>query len=236
MKSFKKPLAALVTAGMILPTFGSIPVLAASGVAINSTNFPDAQFREAISVHDTNRDGYLSQQEIDYTINIHCENMGVYSVQGIEYFTELEGLWCKGNHISDWDLSSNTHLKGIWCSNNDFTSLDFTGLDELVWVYCFECQLTSINFRNNPELAYIECNSNPDLSSLDVTQNSKLENLFCSRCGLTSLDLSGNPLLCELAAFKNNLTSLDVSNNPKLKRLDVWDNENLGNVDISGLP
>ena len=230
-------MAALLSATVVLPLFGAIQVDAAGGVAINETNFPDPNFRACIKRDfDSNGDSYLSKEEIFLARNVHCENSNVYFVKGIEHFPYLEGLWCKGNHISEMDLSGNPELRGIWCSFNDFTSLDFSDCKKLEWVYCFNCQLESLNVRNNPAMAFIECNANPNLKELDVSQNDKLENLFCSNCGLTSLDLSNNPLLCELAAFYNDLESLDVSNNPNLKRLDYWHNERLGNVDVSNLP
>lgn len=235
MKRITKLVATIVTAAMVLPFMRGIPVHAAGDIAINRTNFPDDGFRQAITAYDTDGNGWLSDSERNVVRNIHCERMNVGSVQGIEYFPEIIGLWCLGNHISSWDLSANTKLVGIWCSENSFTSLDFSGLHDLEWVYCFNCQLTSINFSDNPKLAYVECNSNPNLGSLDVSHNALLENLYCSSCGLTSLDVSNNPLLCELDCYKNHLTSLNLSNNPNLKRLDVWDNENLGNVDISNL-
>ena len=204
-------------------------------VPINSSNFPDNNFREYVKTFDLDRNGYLSDYELSHVRNIHCENMHIRSVKGIEYFTEIQGLWCLNNQIFNWDLSGNPHLKGIWCSHNNFTSLDFSACPELEWVYCFNCKLESLNIRNNPELAYLECNANPNLKELDLSGNPKLENLFASECGLTSLDLSNNPRMCELAAFKNNLSSIDLSNNPKLKRLDIWYNERLGDVNISNL-
>ncbi len=239
MKKFKKLskiLAGIIATAMIIPNIGAMPEVRAAGdVVINDTNFPDPNFRAAVSAYDTSGDGVLSKNERDMVMNLHCENSGIKSVKGIEYFTEIQGLWCLNNDISSWDLSKNKELVGIWCSHNSFTSLDFTGLDKLEWVYCYNCKLSSLNVKNNPKLAYLECNANPNLTSIDLTHNMYLENLFCSECGLTSLDLSGNPLLCELAAFKNKLTSLNLSNNKLLKRLDIWDNNHLGNVDISGL-
>lgn len=235
MKKITRLLAAGLVALFLMPAFLSLQVNADGGVAINSSNFPDSGFRAAVSSYDTDHNGVLSDAECNAVSNIHCENMGVRSLQGIQYFPNITGLWCLNNNISSMDLSHNTHLVGIWCSNNNFTSLDFTGLPELEWVYCFDNDLRSLNVSNNPNLAYLECNSNPNLGTLDVSHNTKLENLFCSSCGLTSLNVSNNPMLCELDCFKNNLTSLNLSACPKLKRLDIWDNPNLGNVNISNL-
>ena len=237
----KTPLfaAAIVAAAMIAPMVHGTPVQADTtglDIPITAQYFPDDNFRAVVSQkYDSNHNGTLEWTERKDVRNVKCENSNIYSIEGIEYFPSIIGLWCLNNHISSWDLSGNKNLVGIWCSHNDFTSLDFTGLDDLEWVYCFNCKLTSLNFKNNPKLGYLECNANPDLKEIDLSKNTLLENLFCSECGLTSLDLSHNPMLCELDAFKNDLKSLDLSNNPKLKRLDIWDNENLGNVDISKL-
>ncbi len=209
----------------------------AAPVEISESTFPDPNFRALISGPEYDRDGngIIDDSEIALTINIHCEGMGIYSLQGVEYFYALQGLWCQNNNISSVDLSANKDLHGLWCSDNAFTSLDLSQNPELEWVYCYDCNLTYLNVSNNPKMAYIECNTNP-LTSLDVTHNPLLEHLTCGSCSLTSLDLSGNPNLSHLDAFRNCLTSLDVTHNPKLKRLDIWDNAGLGSIDISQNP
>ena len=206
-------------------------------VEINDTNFPDPVFRSVISGPDYDRDGngILDENEISLTINIYCEGMGISSIKGVEYFVNLQGLWCKDNQIASMDLSNNKDLHGVWCSGNLFTSLDFSANPELEWVYCYDCNLTSLNISNNPNMAYVECNTNP-LTSLDLTNNPKLEHLTCGTCELTSLDLSKNPNLSHLDAFSNHLTKLDISHNPKMKRLDIWNNPGLGSIDLSNNP
>lgn len=210
---------------------------AAQAVEINEANFPDPVFRSVVAASDIDRDGngILDETEISLTTNIYCEGMGIRSVQGVEYFTALQGLWCKDNAIESMDLSNNKNIHGVWCSGNSFTSLDFSANPELEWVYCYDCNLTSLNVSNNPKLAYLECNTNP-LGTLDVTHNPVLEHLTCGTCELTSLDVSKNPKLSHLDAFQNHLTNLDVSNNPKMKRLDIWNNPGLGSIDVSKNP
>ena len=214
----------------------SVSAEAKTGVAVNEKNFPDPIFRKCISkAFDEDGNGYLDSDEIFLARNVHCENLGVRSIKGIEHFPYLTGLWCKGNRLTEMDLSHNPGLVGIWCSFNDFTDLDFSDCPDLEWVYCFNCNLKTLNVRNNPKLAYLECNANPDLKELDLSQNRLLENLFASECGLTSLDLSNNPELCDLTAFYNDLEYVDVSKNTKMKRLDIWHNERLKNIDVSNM-
>ncbi|MBO4749637.1 MAG: hypothetical protein J5546_04920 [Lachnospiraceae bacterium] len=226
--------AALVLAGL----FGAETGYAAgAGVAIDASNFPDPIFRSVIAGSDYDRDGngILDANEIALTINVYCEGMGIQSLQGIEHFTAVQGLWCKDNQIASMDLSQNKDLHGVWCSGNLFTSLDFSANPELEWVYCYDCNLTSLNVSNNPKMAFIECNTNP-LPILDVSHNPLLEHLTCGTCELTSLNLSNCPNLSHLDAFGNHLTTLDVSHNTKLKRLDIWNNPGLGSIDVSHNP
>ncbi|MBR4760246.1 MAG: leucine-rich repeat protein [Lachnospiraceae bacterium] len=210
---------------------------APASVKINEKNFPDPIFRSVIAESDYDRDGNgtLDAKEIGLTINIHCEGMGIESLQGVEYFTDLQGLWCKDNKIKTLDISKNKDLRGLWCSGNLLTSLDLSPNPELLWVYCYDCKLTSLNVADNPKMAFIECNTNP-LKTLDVSHNPELEHLTCGTCELKTLDVSKNPKLAHLDAFQNHLTQLDVTHNPKMKRLDVWSNQGLGSIDVSQNP
>lgn len=217
----------------------TVSAVGASGgsVKINAANFPDPNFRAVISGADYDRDGngVLSAKEILLLRNLYCDNRDISSLKGIEYFTELRGLYCMDNRIKTMDLTGNKLLTGIWCSGNLFTELNFTPNPELEWVYCFDCRLTSLDVSNNPKMSYIECNTNP-LKQIDVSHNPELEHLMCGSCELTKLDLSKNKKLQHLDAFRNKLKTLDVSCCPKLKRLDIWDNPGLGSIDVSKNP
>ena len=125
MKRLSRLLTTTIISAVSIQCLGGIPVHAAAGVAVTAKNFPDANFRSVIA-------------------NIVCEGKGISSIKGIEFFTDIQGLWCADNNISEWDLSNNKDLRGIWCSGNDFTSLDFTDNPHLEWVYCFDCKLKSI--------------------------------------------------------------------------------------------
>ena len=156
--------AVIFAAAVCAPMLHATPVLAEADIPITAQYFPDDNFRAVVSQkYDTNHDNVLAWSERKNIMNLKCENSDIYSLAGVEYFPNIQGLWCLNNHISNWDLSGNKDLVGIWCSHNDFTSLDFTGLDNLEWVYCYNCKLTSINFKNNPKLGYLECNANPNL-------------------------------------------------------------------------
>ncbi|MBR5422173.1 MAG: hypothetical protein IK115_13600 [Lachnospiraceae bacterium] len=237
LKKFNKAAGAVKMRFSICTDPDKEEVPAIKPVKINSKNFPDKNFRKVISGRTYDRDGnhVLDATEIGLTLNIYCEGMKIKSLKGVEYFTDLQGLWCKDNKIKSLDLSKNRDLRGVWCSGNLFTTLDFSDNPELVWVYCYDCKLRSLNVANNPRMAFIECNTNP-LTVLDVSRNPELEHLTCGTCELKSLDLSNNPRLAHLDAFSNHFTELDISRNPKMKRLDIWNNPGLGSIDISHNP
>ena len=206
-------------------------------VKISASAFPDPVLRKILSGsgYDEDGNGTLDVKEITHLRNLHCEGMGVKSLKGIEYFTDLQGLWCRDNQLDSLDISKNTDLRGLWCSGNNLTSIDLSKNKELVWIYCYDCKLTALDVSANPKMAYIECNTNP-ITELDLTHNPELEHLMCGTCKLKKLDVSKNPKLAHLDCFANQLTRLDLSNNPKLKRLDIWNNRGLKNVDVSKNP
>ena len=172
-----------------------------AGVAIDNTNFPDANFRTVVENFDTNKDGSLSDTEIAAVEAIDCYGKGISNLKGIEYFTSLDILWCADNQLTALDVSENTALRFLSCYTNQLTTLDVdknTALEEL---YCYSNQLTK----------------------LDVSKNTALTDLHCKDNQLTTLDVSKNTALTDLDCRKNQLTSLDVSNT-NMDELDCDDN------------
>lgn len=102
-------------------------------VAISSTNFPDDNFRKyVLSECDSNHDGFLSVSEIEETDGIGVQKYGIVSLQGIEFFTELEWLDCRSNRLTELDLSSNPKLNYLWCYDNDIREMDISNNQLLV--------------------------------------------------------------------------------------------------------
>ena len=56
------------------------------------------------------------------TLNI--QNMGITSLNGIEYFTALERLDCSNNQLRSLDVSRNAKLQWLNCSDNNLWSLN----------------------------------------------------------------------------------------------------------------
>lgn len=92
-----------------------------TGVAIDETNFPDANFRKVASRCDTDGDGVLSDAEIGNVTEINCYDKNISNLKGIEYFTALTELYCGSNRLTALDVSSNTALTYLSCDDNKYT-------------------------------------------------------------------------------------------------------------------
>ena len=203
----------------------------ADEVAIDETNFPDANFREFVKQYDTDRNGSFSQAELDAVTGIAAYSKEIQSLKGIEYFTALESLRMNGNQLTSLDVSANTALTELDVTANQLTSLDVSANTALTSLGVFNNQLTELNLSANAALTSLDAGLN-QLTSLNVSGCTKLTRLSVYDNQLTELDLSTNTALTELDASQNQLTSLDVSDCTALTSLDVFDNQ-LTSLDVS---
>jgi Leucine-rich repeat (LRR) protein len=147
---------------------------------------PDPAFKAfLIEYYDLNHNGEISFSEAKVVTSMPChEYPEIKSIEGIEYFTELEQLSIARCNITSIDISDNINL------------LEFN---------CSETKLSSLDVSKNINLTYLICNEN-QLTYLDVSKNVKLVSLFCSDNQLTELDVSKNILLeivhCDLNKFE----------------------------------
>ncbi len=197
-----------------------IPQMAsASGVSINETNFPDAVFRNYVSIEfDQNKDGILSDEEINEITQVCVDGKGIKSLKGIEYFTSLYNLLCRNNQLTALNISNNTALQWLYCSNNMLTVLDISNNTVLTELDCSCNQLTVLDASKNTILQELDCGIN-QLTNLNVSKNSVLINLNCSINQLTNLNIANSIALTELYCGENQLTTLDTSNNIALTKL-----------------
>jgi Leucine-rich repeat (LRR) protein len=214
-------------------------------VAVNSTNFPDANFRNWLLKQSYGEDGYLTFAEIAAVTEISVRSVHISSLKGIEYFQALKRLDCSGNdlktlsvsnntaltylkfysnRLTTLDVSNNTALKELDCRENDLNSLDVSNNTALETLYCANNDLTTLNVSKNTALKELDCQNN-SLTSLDVSKNTALKELDCQINSLTSLDVSKNTALETLNCHNNSLTSLDVSKNTALIYLYCYDND-----------
>lgn len=168
--------------------------MAVEGLPIDAQNFEDEIFRNFVCTRfDIDGSKSLSEAEINDVTEIHCQNLGIASLKGIEHFPNLSSLVCADNRLFELDVSQNKGLSYLECYGNQISTLDVS---------------------NNPILTYLCCNDN-QLTSLDLSNNKQLDSLWCSYNCLDSLDLANNPYLRYLECV-NNIEILDLRNNPYL--------------------
>ena len=176
----------------VAPMMLAAPAPVSSGLAIDETNFPDANFRSyVLASFDSNGDEKLDDEEIANVKYINAPAKTISSLKGIEYFTELLELNCDNNQLTSLDVSKNTKLVKLICSKN---------------------ALTSLNTSHNPLLKKLDIYNNK-ITSIDVSQNTELETLYIGRNPIETLNVKNNVKLMELQSELNNLTSIDLSNN-----------------------
>ena len=198
-------------------------------VPINSTVFPDDNFRKYISQNfDTNGDGVLSEGEI-----AKVKAIVIYDstrLNGIEVFYDLKRLYC-GNQLSELDVSKNVALEMLICTTSQLSELDVSKNVALKTLHCEHNQLSELDVSKDTALEYLDC-SNNQLSELDVSKNAALEDLYCGNNQLSELDVSKNVALKYLDCDYNQLSELDVSKNAALKIL-LCGNNQLSKLDVS---
>ena len=160
------------------------------GVAVDTFNFPDKNFRDVVKTFDTDDNNILSDTEIAAVKEIDCKGRAITNLKGIEYFTALEYLYCCDNELTELDLRRNTKLKELNCSTNRLTVLDLSQNPKLKRVICSDNALTALDLSHNPELEDVNCSDNA-LTALNLSSNSKLTNLNASG-NIREITLTGN--------------------------------------------
>ena len=200
-----------------------------------TTLIPDPNFEQALIDlgYDTAPiDGQVLTANIEDVTNLDVSSKNIADLTGIEGFTALTELICRGNQLISLDLSNNLALSVLGLSANELTSLDVSNNIALTQLDCTGNELTNLNVTNNTALGYLECRYN-DLASLDLSNNILLYQLECYGNQLTNLDMTANPALLRLYCFDNQLTSLDLSNNIILEFLYTEQNQLIGLLDLS---
>lgn len=150
---------------------------------------------------------------------IDASLLGLTSLVGIEYFSNLEIIDVSLNKLTSLDLSHSPKLTGIHVNGNNLRELDLCGLAALNTLDCSANKLNTLDVSESAELNSLIC-SNNNLGTLNLKNNKSLTDLQCSSTNLTALDLRNNTALEVLYCRKNSLISLNVTGLPALKELD----------------
>ena len=223
-------------------------------VSVDSTNFPDPDWRAFVKSNLAGGDNELTQTEAEAVQSIVVTGKKIGDLTGIEWFTNLTDLYCNENSLTSLDVTSLTKLGKLYCgfnsltylnvrglsdlqvlncNTNALTTLDLTGLSSLQDLSCHYNFLTSLDLRSHTNLKYLYCHNN-SLRSLNVTGLSKLERFFCGNNFLSSLNAAGLSNVVDFGCENNVLTSLDVTGQIKLQNL-YCQNNILNSLDVSSL-
>lgn len=138
-------------------------------VKISKKTFPDTIFRAYVAEEfDSNGDGVLSSAERKAVDSISVEDMGIYSLEGIEYFPKLEVLLCDNNRLTSLNVKRCSILTALYCSNNRLKSLDVRNNPKLRALYCAHNSLKSLKLGKHRSIENLNCYDNSDLKSIDI--------------------------------------------------------------------
>lgn len=80
----------------------------------------DEKFRAVLlQQFDTNKDSYLSKQELIRVQYLDLRNLQINDLAGIEHMPSLASLYASGNNLSNIDLSSNPQLRLVILRDNN---------------------------------------------------------------------------------------------------------------------
>ena len=183
---------------LLLLTVLTASLAARADVVINTTNFPDANFRNYLLSEYPS--GTITTAQLNARTELEVNNRSISNMKGVEYFTQLTRLSCYGNNLTTIDVSSNTKLTYLNVFENKLTSI--TGLANctmLEQLYLHYNQLTALSIVNHSALRTLWVYENPNLTTL-----------FCYRNALTNLDVRNCTSLQSFQCFENaNLTSIN---------------------------
>ena len=136
---------------------------------------PDANFKAYLvgepSIN-TNGDSEIQLIEANtFNGQIECSFLNIADLTGIEEFSSVTGLNCRGNQIPIIDVSNNTSLTLFDCSYNQLTDIDISSNPNIDTFICnSNFQLISLDIKNsnNIYMTYVIMSQNPNLSCINV--------------------------------------------------------------------
>lgn len=258
----RKRLALEISAGVVcslaIAYWFAIPLFVRAQSMLNTEkNFPDPLFRSAVEEFMGVESGtpFTREEAAARTGTLKCSKQGITDLTGIEFFTGIKGLDCRGTQITSLTIPEKMALETMNVAGNQLASLDLTGCPELrmadvhgnpltaldvsknlalTWLNCGDTSLERLDITKNTALDFLAC-VGTRLKALDVSKNRSLTNLFCARGGLTSLDISSNPALEHLSCGHNRLESIDLSGCTELAYIDLRGNPLSALPDFSAL-
>ena len=164
---------------------------------------------------DVDNNGHISFEEASQVSWLTLENQGIYSVESIEFFVNLEHLFLSYNHIENLEISSMVYLKVISCSNNDIARVSLDSLPVLTDLFLNSNKITEIHLESIPHLSRLELDDNK-IEVFDITAYPQLQIFSCTSNLLSNLTLGEHPEIKTLYIDDNKLDTIYLTNLQKL--------------------
>ena len=214
-----------------------------------------------------NTDGYavMLESEVLGITELNLDNYeqnyqgAITTLEGIQYFKNLQYLDCRNSWLTECDLSQNTKLQAFAVhSAHSLRSLDFSNNPDIRALYLnYNHGLSSLNLTGCTKLAALQI-FDTALTSLEIPNKAGLNNLLyggsslrfdlndfpylrelgCENMELTNLDFipaSMKNRLTFLSLERNSLQTLDLSEYPNLNILKCSSNQ-LESLDLGRIP
>ena len=206
---------------------------AQASVVINSTNFPDQGFRDAIAWADADGNGVLSDEEIASIEQLQLSSPT--SLKGLEYLTNIRQLdvYTDGsddspsNAITTFDGSILPHLFYLsFGGMNGLTSIDLSKNTAFEQLNIYQGAKNLATLKLPASVTMIGLADTPLLTALDVNQYPKLQSFSMTHTGITDLDFSNHPYMSYVGVFGDEeksdvLNTLNLENCTSLENVDI---------------
>ena len=136
----------------------------------DAIDIPDANFKAAlVEKFDKDGDGEIGKDEALAVKDVSVSGKGIKSMDGIQYFENLQDLDCSFNELTTIDLSENPKLTVLSVAHNSLSQIDL-GKVSLNILICFENKLSDLDLSFQTNLQSISCGGNPNLKTLDLSR------------------------------------------------------------------
>ncbi|OYU81565.1 MAG: hypothetical protein CFE23_03605 [Flavobacterium sp. BFFFF1] len=172
-------------------------------------NIPDANFKaKLISLgKDLDNDGEIQVSEAEQVGFLDVNNSNISSLEGIQYFTNLNYLNFSNNSVAGLDVSGMAALETLKASYNELTYLNLNGCNHLQSLAVHYNELTTLDLSGIPADDVLAGFNN--LTSIILNNMQHYVELDLSGNQFTSLDLPGLDVN-ELYISGNNLVALNL--------------------------
>lgn len=217
--------------------------VSAQPILVNSTNFPDDNFRQAVlnqQAYVYNEDGsYMTDEngdyyyESDYIPYISCyADGGVKTLQGVELLNKISSITIYDCKFETADLTSNPELTSITLYGDKLKSIKLANYDIVTHLSANSSGLKfDYTKLKNVKSLFI---GSKNIKNFDASKFSNLNQLSINNASLQKIDITKAKQLTYFSLYDcPNVSEIKVGTNPKLESINLCKLPKLASVDVS---